>query len=249
MFEAQEYALTAKIQSWKYTAAQYKNDIRRTEERASTTIFGYVEHMNVMRLRYAKQQLKMEQLEKQVVELKADKEQMFSLVQEVMACRPPASCYSLFLHERFLLFFMESIKNEASYEIEDGVQFLQILRNHDMPTQHLMCEFYLQGYLLRLDRYFNPVSYVGDIHLRALTSYAFNHIHWPKACNTFESNQVTQPFIVRGEHERSVTMFNKHNTFLGIGENRDRMVRTQRWCLDLCVKKLTSFQEEALDCC
>ena len=86
-----------------------------------------------------------------MAELKDDKEQMFNLVQEVMACRPPASCYSLFLHERFLLFCMESIKNEVSYEIEDGVQFLRIMRNHDVPTQHLICEFYLHGYLLRLD--------------------------------------------------------------------------------------------------
>ena len=54
--------------------AQYKNEIRRTEERASTTIFGYVERMDVMRLRHAKQQLKREQLEKNVAKLKADKE-------------------------------------------------------------------------------------------------------------------------------------------------------------------------------
>lgn len=96
LFEDREYALIVEIQSWKSIAAQYKNEIRRTEERASTTIFGYVEHIDVMRLRHAKQQLKMEQLEKKVVELKADKEQMFSLVQEVMACHPLASCYSLF---------------------------------------------------------------------------------------------------------------------------------------------------------
>ena len=117
---------------------------------------------------------------------------------------------------------------------------------HDVPTQHLMCEFYMHGYLLRVEREFYPVPYVGDIHLRALTSYALNQIHWQKACNTFESNQVTKPFIVRGEHERSAIMFNKHNTFLGMGENRDRMVRTQRWCLDLCAKKLTHFKNRPL---
>ena len=105
------------LQTWKSTAAQYKNEIKRTEEKASATIFKYVEHMDIMKLRHAKQQLKMEQLEKHVAELKIDKEQMFNLVQEVMACRPPTSCHYLFLHERFLLFFMESIKNEVSYEI------------------------------------------------------------------------------------------------------------------------------------
>jgi hypothetical protein len=148
-----------------------------------------------MRLRHAKQQLKVEQLERQVAELKADKEQMLNLAQEVMACRPPASSYSLFLHERFLFFCLESIKNEISHEIEDGVQFLQILRAHDVPTQHLMCELYMHGYLLRVDREFNLVPYVGDIHLRALTSYTFNQISWQKASNTFESNQVTRSLL------------------------------------------------------
>ena len=168
----------------------------------------------------------MEQLEKKVEKLKNEKEQMFKLVQEVITCRPLASFYSLFFHEHFLLFCTESIKNEVNNEMEDGVQFLWILRSHDVPTQHMMCELYLHRYLLRLDRDFNPISYVGDIHLRALTSYIFNQIHWQKASNTFESNQVTKPFMVRGEHERSDTMFNKHNTFLGIGGNKDRIVRT-----------------------
>ena len=44
-------------------------------------------------------------------------------------------------------------------------------------------------------------------------------------------------------------MFNKHNTFLGIEANRDKMLRTQNWCLDLCVKKIVTFHEEAFDCC
>jgi hypothetical protein len=110
-----------------------------------------------------------------VAELKTDKEKMFNLAQEVVAFLPPTSCYSLFLHERFLLFCMESIKNEISYKIENGVQFLQIMRHHDVPTQHLMCQFYLNGYLLRLDRDFNPVPYVGDIHLRACWQRLYNY--------------------------------------------------------------------------
>lgn len=173
---------------------------------------------------------------------------MFNLAQEVMACRPPPYFYSLLLHEHFLLLCMESIKNDIIYKIEDGVQFLRIMRHHDVLTQHLMCEFYLHGYLLFLDREFNLVPYVGDIHLRVLTSYTFNQISWQKAFNTFESNQVTKPFIVRGEHERSFTMFTKNNTFLGIEGNRDRMLRTENWCLDLCVKQLVTFQDEALNC-
>lgn len=167
--------------------AQYKNEIKMTEERASTIFFGYVEHMDVLRLRQEKE-LKIEQLEKREVELKADKEKMFKLVKEVMACHSPTPCYALFLHENFPLFYMESLKNEVSYEMEDFVQFLWILRSHDVPTQHLMCELYFYGCLLYLEKDFNPIPYVGDIHSRAFTSYDFNQIHWQKASNTFESN-------------------------------------------------------------
>lgn len=118
-----------------------------------------------------------------------------------------------------------------------------------MTTQRLMCEFYMHGYLLHIDRGFNLVPYVGDIHLRALTSYTFNQISWQKDFNIFESNQVIKSFIVIGEHESSVTMFNKHNTFLGIVGNKERMLRIEKWCLDLCVKQLVTFQDEALDYC
>lgn len=49
---------------------------------------------------------------------------MLHLVQEAMACHPSASCYSLFLHECFLFFCLESIQKEISHDIEDGVQLL-----------------------------------------------------------------------------------------------------------------------------
>lgn len=77
---------------------------------------------------------------------------MFSLVQQVMACRPPASSYAFFLHEKFLFLFLESIKKEVSHEIEDYVQFLCILRVHDLVTQNLMCELYSHGYFLCSDK-------------------------------------------------------------------------------------------------
>jgi len=42
------------VQTWKSTAAQYQNEVKRTQERASATIFEYVECIDIMRLRHAK---------------------------------------------------------------------------------------------------------------------------------------------------------------------------------------------------
>lgn len=122
--------------------------------------------------------MRVEWFEGQVLELKAEKEKMFSLAQQVMACLPPSSSYAFFLHEHFIFSCFEIIKKEVSNDIKDTIQFLHILRIHDAVAQNLMCELYLHGYFLRNDKEFNLVPYVGDIHLRALTSYTLNQINW-----------------------------------------------------------------------
>ena len=49
-------------------------------------------------------QNKIRELQEQVQLLKTDKDEMFTLAQQMMACRPPANCYALFLHEKYWLF-------------------------------------------------------------------------------------------------------------------------------------------------
>ena len=93
----------------------------------------------------------MEELEEQVKMLQLDKKKIFSLVQQVMACRPPAHSYVLFLQQQFLFFFLESIYKEICHEIEDSIQFLYILKIHDIIGQHLMCELYIRSYFLGHD--------------------------------------------------------------------------------------------------
>jgi len=44
-------------------------------------------------------------------------------------------------------------------------------------------------------------------------------------------------------------MYNKHNTFLEIEGKIECMLRTQRWCINLCVKQTVTFQDEALESC
>ncbi len=70
--------------------------------------------MDRERKKWEKQQKKIEQLEEQVRMLKVDKEEIFSLTQQVMAYFPPAHSYALFLHEQYLLFFLESIRLEIA---------------------------------------------------------------------------------------------------------------------------------------
>lgn len=44
-----------------------------------------------------------------------------------------------------------------------------------------------------------------------------------------------------------MTMCNKHTTFLEIMGNKEWMLKTQKWCIDLYVKQLVMFHSKALD--
>lgn len=59
-FEGREFSLSAEVQTWKSTAARYQNEAKRAQERASMAIFEYVERIDIMRLRHAKQKFKVE---------------------------------------------------------------------------------------------------------------------------------------------------------------------------------------------
>ena len=117
-----------------------------------------------------------------------------------MAYRPLTHIYALFLHEQILSFCLESIFKEICHEIEDPIQFLYIFKIHDIIGQHLMCKIYMNCYFLNHDQAFNPIPFVGDIHLRAFTSYTINQIKWRKAYDMFEENQVTRFLIMRRDH-------------------------------------------------
>ena len=58
----------------------------------------------------------------------------------------------------------------------------------------------MHDYFLEDDQAFNLIPYVGDIQLRAFTSYTINQVKWKKYSDTFEENQSTRPLLIRREH-------------------------------------------------
>ena len=112
-----------------------------------------------------------------------------------------------------------------------------------------MCELYMHGYYLKHDKSFNLVPFMGDIILRAFTSYTINQIKWRKVWDTFEENQAGKPLMLRKEHVQSTNFYNKHYTFLQIEGQKEHMTETQKWCNNLCVGQIMTFRQEALDGC
>lgn len=80
--------------------------------------------------------------------------------------------------------------------MEDSMQFSCIMRWHNILDKHLICDLYMHDYFLGNDQSFNPVPYVGDIQLRAFTSYTVDQVKWKKAFDTFEENQENRPLFI-----------------------------------------------------
>ena len=142
-----------------------------------------------------------------------------------MAFQPHTHSYALFLHEQYIFFCLESIHYKVSHEIEDPIQFLCILRIHDVLNQHLMCEMYMHEYFLSYDQTFNRVPFVGDVQLRAFTSYTINQVKW-KAFDTFEENQATNSLVIQRENVQSIHIYNNHATFLQLEGCKAQMLAT-----------------------
>jgi hypothetical protein len=208
-------------------------DIR---EQAARVIGDYEEKLEEEKNKGEKQKEKITELEAQIQRLRDDKHEMYDITQQVVTCRSPSLSYALFLHEQYLFFCLECIYQEMVYNIKDPIQFLRTLRSHDILTQHLMCELYMHNYLLRDDKKFNPVPYVGDVQLRAFLSYTINQVKWKKALDSFEENQVHIPLQVRMENFQVAQIINKHNYFRRIPNWPQNMETTQQWCAEICIK-------------
>ena len=112
-----------------------------------------------------------------------------------------------------------------------------------------MCELYMHGYFLRHNQAFNPISFIGDIHLRASTSYIIIKIKQRKAYDVFEENQVRRLLMMRMEHGQATNIYKKKFTFLQVEGHKEHMLATEKWCADLCVRQVVDFRVEALDSC
>ena len=94
------------------------------------------------------------------------------------------------------------------------MQLLRILRVNNYISQHLLCELYMHDYILEIDQTFNPVPFVGDIQLRAFTSFVINQVKWKKAFDTFDANQANLPLMARMENLQYKAIVTKHDQFL-----------------------------------
>lgn len=60
-----------------------------------------------------------------------------------------------------------------------------------------LCEFYLHGFLIPFEIEWNPLLYIGDIHLRSFMSWAENEANYGRQWETYEEAERNESVPLR----------------------------------------------------
>ena len=157
-----------RYQEGRVSLTEHRNTIRELKERCTEELMF--------------QKLYWEEITKEIKELKkfkfmqVEKDQLYTLSQELLGTRVPSSSYTVFLFEQFIWFKLRAVKERRPYEIETLAKFLETFLKSDFEDQNLMCQLYLHELAFPLDCHSNPVPFSGDVQLRDFSSFVSNHV-------------------------------------------------------------------------
>ena len=88
--------------------------------------------------------------------MQVEKEQLYTLSQELLSTKAPSPSYPVFLFEQFIWFKLKAVKEGRPYEMETSAHFLETFMESDFVEQNLLCELYLHEIGLPLGPPFEP---------------------------------------------------------------------------------------------
>jgi hypothetical protein len=153
------------------------------------------------------------------VQAKLDKalekiKEFFSIYSDIVDCRAPATNYTLFLLERYLLLRIKSIREGKPFEFTTVSEFVSCFREQEEGVQYFMCELYLHNFILGENRKENPNPFIGDIQFQAFLSFTKNQTRWDKAHKVFMKRETGLDLWIRGEPPKSFVAIMHHKTFM-----------------------------------
>jgi hypothetical protein len=139
---------------------------------------------------------------------------VFDLMQKLLATRKPSCNYSLFLMERLTWFHIKSIIEGKPHEVIQSANFIKTFVAASTRDQHLLCEAYFHNEAIPKNRLLNINPLVGDVQLRAFTSFLLNQIIWQGDFSTAKNNEDNRLLWIRPEPQREATFISQYYEFL-----------------------------------
>jgi hypothetical protein len=143
-------------------------------------------------------------------DLKARMVKIFDLMQTLMATRKPSCNYSLFLIERLTWFQIKAIIEGKSHEVIQPTDFVKTFLAASIRDQHLLCEAYFHNEAIPENRLLNINPLVGDVQLRAFTSFLYNQILWQSDFSAAKHNEDNKLLWIRPEPERAARFISEY---------------------------------------
>jgi hypothetical protein len=139
---------------------------------------------------------------------------VFDLTQKLLDTRNPSCNYSLFLMERLTWFQIKSIIEGKSYALIHPADFVKTFTEASTRDQHLLYEAYFHNEAIPENRQLNLNPLVGDIHIRAFTSFLHNQIIWQDDFLAAKQNEDNRLLWIRPEPQKAATFVTEYHEFL-----------------------------------
>jgi tetratricopeptide (TPR) repeat protein len=165
---------------------------------------------------------------------------------DAINCRAPATNYTLFLLERYLLLRVKSIRAGKPITFSTVPEFISCFREQEEKVQYFLCELYFHNFILEDDRGNNPGPFIGDIQFQAFLSFTKNQVRWGKAHKNFIKRETGLDLWIRGEPPKSFPAIMRHRTFMKREGVMDSLAPIHRQVIHSGIIYFRELKEEAL---
>jgi hypothetical protein len=179
-------------------------------------------------------------------ELKDRMVKIFDMMQQLMATRKPSCNYSLFLMERLMWFQIKSIIEGKPHEVISSIDFIQTFEAASTRDQHLLCEAYFHNEGIPENRSLNINPLVGDVQLRAFTSFLLNQITWQGDFSAAKNNEDNRSLWIRPEPQRAAIFIAQYHAFLKKKGMTEHVQQLQSEVIQDCERIISAIQIPAL---
>jgi hypothetical protein len=230
----------AEIQKWKKEYAKTQDQqlqVHRKTWRNHT--FSNWEALDLTRQEVRK-------VKKKNRDLKARMVKIFDLMHSLIATRKPSCNYSLFLVERLIWFQIKSLIEGKPYEVIEPTDFVKTFLAASIKDQHLLCEGYFHNEAIPENRRLNINPLVGDVQLRAFTSFLYNQILWQSNFSTVSHNEDKKLLWIRPEPERAARFISEYYEVLKKPGVTEHVQQLQSAVLHECQQSISNIEIPAL---
>jgi hypothetical protein len=133
---------------------------------------------------------------------------------DIVACKAPATNYTLFLLERYLLIRVKYIRAGKPFDFTTLSDFVSCFREQEDGMQYFLCELYLHNFILGENIKDHPNPFTGDIQFQAFLSFAKTQTRWAKGQRIFMKRETGLDLWIRGEPPKALDTIMHHRTFM-----------------------------------